>query len=617
MRRLALVMLLTLSLPLASAEAQAPHSRMPSFSSFGELNSFLRNVIRERERRMRAMRRSASAAPSALGAAQGAEANDAITNNQTAGVDEGGIVKLQGNYFVVLRRGRLFTIDISRGDLIPVDMADAFGPGIDPSGAWYDEMLVGNGLVVVIGYSYARGGTEVGIFRLGEQGTLRHVDTYHLRSNDYYSSRNYAARLIGTKLVFYTPLHLPWGLDQATDILPAMRRWTGREDGRAAFRPIVRPQRVFRPENWSANDEMALHTVTSCELNAPQVSCEATVLIGPPGNVFYVSGSAVYVWMTSWNYYGGGDGTPSMLARIPLDGGDPTAARVAGSPVDQFSFLDSEDGFINVMVRANGRGGWMWSGERSEGNAALLRLPLSDLGDGSRSAPAGRYRRIPTPPGYTFQNRFVGDYLLYGSGNGWGNQRMTDSTLVLVPWRGGEMISLTLRHGTDRIEVMGNDAVVVGVRGPNLEFSGINLQGRPSIRQRFIMPDAAQGELRSHGFFYRNDGDDLGVLGLPVRSANSPGYRHLVEGSASILFLRNTDGAFARMGQLASGALSNANDNCRASCVDWYGNARPIFARGRVFALMGYELVEGALNDGRITERRRLDFAPRRPLATR
>ena len=46
--------------------------------------------------------------------------------------------------------------------------------------------------------------------------------------------------------------------------------------------------------------------------------------------------------------------------------------------------------------------------------------------------------------------------------------------------------------------------------------------------------------------------------------------------------------------------------------MDWYGNARPIFLGPRVFALMGYELVEGQLRDGRIIERRRVDFSPAR-----
>jgi hypothetical protein len=35
-----------------------------------------------------------------------------------------------------------------------------------------------------------------------------------------------------------------------------------------------------------------------------------------------------------------------------------------------------------------------------------------------------------------------------------------------------------------------------------------------------------------------------------------------------------------------------------------------LFLRGRVFALLGYEIVEGSLADGRIRERRRVNFAP-------
>jgi hypothetical protein len=44
--------------------------------------------------------------------------------------------------------------------------------------------------------------------------------------------------------------------------------------------------------------------------------------------------------------------------------------------------------------------------------------------------------------------------------------------------------------------------------------------------------------------------------------------------------------------------------------VDWYGNARPIFLRPRTFALLGYELVEGELERGRIREVGRVNFAP-------
>ena len=52
---------------------------------------------------------------------------------------------------------------------------------------------------MVIGYSYARGGTEVGLFQMDDDGKLSYRSTYHLKSNDYYSSRNYASRMVDGK----------------------------------------------------------------------------------------------------------------------------------------------------------------------------------------------------------------------------------------------------------------------------------------------------------------------------------------------------------------------------------------------------------------------------------
>ena len=82
-----------------------------------------------------------------------------------------------------------------------------------------------------------------------------------------------------------------------------------------------------------------------------------------------------------------------------------------------------------------------------------------------------------------------------------------------------------------------------------------------------------------------------------------------------MLFLRNERTAFRALGTLdarpdRAGSDDDA-DGCVASCVDWYGNSRPLFLRGRVFALLGYELVEGQVTDGRIREVRRVSYAPR------
>jgi Beta propeller domain len=150
---------------------------------------------------------------------------ESITNTQHAGVDEGDIVKLHNDLLIVLRRGRLFSIRVEKGGLVPVDHVDAFDPKINPSGTWYDEMLLSDKRLVVIGYSYARGGTEVGIFDLDDQGHIKYRSTYHFRSSDYYSSRNYASRLIGNKLVFYIPSHLKTYAKDPLETAPAVRKW--------------------------------------------------------------------------------------------------------------------------------------------------------------------------------------------------------------------------------------------------------------------------------------------------------------------------------------------------------------------------------------------------------
>jgi Carboxypeptidase regulatory-like domain/Beta propeller domain len=168
--------------------------------------------------------------------------DESITNTQHSGVDEGGIVKLHGDYLVVLRRGRLFTVSVRAGELRPIATVDAYPPGAEPA-EWYDEMLVAGDRVIVIGYSYRRGGTEVSLFAIDGRGELRHLSTSHLRSNDYYSSRNYAARLVGEKLVFYTPLLL--GFADPLASLPAMREWRPGAEG--GFERIATPRRIYRP----------------------------------------------------------------------------------------------------------------------------------------------------------------------------------------------------------------------------------------------------------------------------------------------------------------------------------------------------------------------------------
>jgi hypothetical protein len=593
---------------------------MRAFGSEQEIKTYFQKIAEERKQELK-LRRVPGKEPANVPAAAAAETSsqakaadsedESVTNVQHAGVDEGGIVKLHGDHLVVLRRGRLFTVSLGDNSLKPVSAIDAFAPDIDPRNTWYDEMLISGNTIVVIGYSYERGGTEIGLFNIDKAGLLSYRSTYHLRSNDYYSSRNYSSRLIGNKLIFYTPLYVSPDSENPFESFPAIRKWhKGAES--SEFKRIVSATRVYRPERQTTPlYAMALHTVTVCDLAQEELACEATVVIGPPGRVFYVSPGSIYVWVSDWSFDGKRSRQSSMLYRMPLDGSAPSALGVSGSPVDQFSFLESEDNHINVLVRSDAAGDGMWGAEVAAGDVALMRAPLANFSDGVDAALPSNYSRLPEPAGYTFQNRFVGDYLLYGTGNGWGPpENANQSSLYTVRWAEGRATEMLLPHGVDRIEAMGSGAVVVGTDGKDLHFTSVRLSDQPAVAHRYTRKGASQGELRSHGFFYKAEGPDSGLIGLPIRGSGRAGYEHLFDESASVLFLRNDSLRLSEIGFLASQMKGLPDDSCRASCVDWYGNTRPLFVRGRIFALLGYEIVEGALAENRLRETRRINFVP-------
>ena len=616
----------TMSIPAAANPSTAPRKTLTAFAGEQELADLFRRWAEEMERRRKEesrrrdlaiahglMSQVAPASPAPAAAAKSAEAMaDSVTNVQHAGVDEGGIVKLHGEHLVVLRRGRVFTVRIAGGALEPVSSADAFGPEVDPRGAWYDEMLLSGNTVAVIGYSYARGGTEVGLFEISRGGRLTHKGTYHLRSNDYYSSRNYASRLIGTKLVFYSPLHLnPWAGDPYAQF-PAMRKWRHGATP-ADFKRIAPATRIYRTDDeLDPFAGVALHTVSVCELAQPELGCESTAVMGPPGRVFYVSPSSVFVWTAQWRRGAAATGGSSLF-RIPLDGSAPSALKTTGSPIDQFSFLEGNDGMLNVLVRSNGRGDGMWAAETNPGDLALLRVPLASFSDGRDAAPAGAYRSLPKPAGHALQSRYVGAYLLYGAGAGWHRPPTTvQSQLYAVRYAGADTYEVSLPHAVDRIEALGANAVAVGSDGKDLHFTSLRLARLPVAVDRYTRANAAQGETRSHGFFYKPEGELDGMLGLPIIGSGESAGRQLRKESAALLYLRNRGLSFSELGLLeARPGAAERNDGCRASCVDWYGNSRPLFVGGRVFALMGYEIVEGAATEKRIVETRRVSFAPR------
>lgn len=543
--------------------------------------------------------------------------NPSITNVQVAGVDEGGIVKVAGQHLVILRRGRLFTVSTANDGLRPIDSIDAYPPGVDPSDDWYDEMLISGDLIVVVGYSYERGGTEINRFRLSLDGRLSFVDSHHLKSDDYYSSRNFASRLIGNQLIIYSPLYFGYD-DDPLHALPGLSRWSPGQDG-PRYQRITSARQVYIPAPLRAagpGSVESMHTVNRCDLTAAELDCTATVVLGPSGRTFFVSTNAVYVWVSpAWSWQE--EGQLSFLYRIPLDGGRPAAVQVQGGPIDQFSFhANVPASRLDILVADMTGGDAMWGPEYAEGQPALLQLPTSRFGDGSRAAPASDYRLLPGGDYISvLHNRFIGDWLLYALRP----QIASDNRaqLIAAPLAGGSPVVFDMAGGVDRIEQLGGDALAVGedLEGGGVVFTTVDLtSGRlPLLGDRFADPAAREAESRSHAFFYRADSPDGadGLLGLPVlRTVEADDRYGQARTLAEMLFVRRAARQLSDFGRLSASDVDRSDDGCQASCVDWYGNARPIFLGDRIFALLGYELVEGAESGGGVREVGRTDFSP-------
>jgi hypothetical protein len=366
---------------------------------------------------------------------------------------------------------------------------------------------------------------------------------------------------------------------------------------------VAAPTRIYQPAQplERVADGIVLHTVITCDL-AQTLSCDATVVMGGQPSAFYVTPSAMYVWAADvWR------DARAMLYRVPLSGGAPTALRVRGQPFDQFSFLE-DGGQLNVVLAMPGSSAGP-SGPATQ--VSLLRVRLAELADGSTEAPRSAYSPVTQCGSGAVENRFIDAHLLVSCG-----LPATDapdaplaSSLVVRRHDGDGATHVNAPFWIARIDRLGAHAVIAGAPSAaarDLVMSTIDLSGDGSVADTLTLAGTGQRDVRSHAFAFAAEGATDGWLALPVTPAGETGGSI---GAGAVAFVRS-DGLRLAAGGLLTGEAEPTDDGCVASCVDWYGDARPVFVDGRVFALLGYEVVEGTPGGGRIVERRRVSFAP-------
>src|SRR4030095_8967910 len=111
------------------------------------------------------------------------------------------------------------------------------------------------------------------------------------------------------------------------------------------------------------------------------------------------------------------------------------------------------------------------------------------------------YRVLPAVGGYAVQNRYVGDWLLWG---GWDMNRGhgEPAAYALRYADGAPAQPLAPGHAIERIETPGEHALLVGHARADLHLTGVRLHGgRAEIAGEHVQAGARQGETRTHGFF--------------------------------------------------------------------------------------------------------------------
>jgi hypothetical protein len=580
------------------------------------------------------------------------DANPEITNNQKAGVDEGGIVKQIGNHLVVLQDGRLFVTDLMPGGKPGLKLADRANVyRSDMEDTWYDEMLVSGRTILVTGYSYAENASEFTVLTLGEDGKVTRDATFYISSDDYYSGSNYASRMIDGKLVIHTPIYTSGrGWWDAFDP-PEIREW--RREGPDGERQHLRGHPLFRAEDiWMPVQrvlEPVIHTVTVCDISGVTdvdvPACTATAIVGTDDHEFLVTKDAFWLWLSpSWSerdfntmdvpdeavaacearqsHAPVKELVPSALVKLPIDGTRPSVLSVRGEPQNQFS-MDMDAGTFRAVVDWNAA----LCPDPYDKPAMLtfFDTPLSALTDTLGDTPGGRYVPLPTPGKTNYEARFTESHLVYGAREGWGSwapdeedEPREDGRAIVVPLDNPSWpVTLTVPHDVIRAERAGPYMALTGYRdAEGLSVSLIDLRKEePAVSGTWVMQNRYESENRSHAFNSKIDADGSGLIGLPTVSLSEESERWWWWSQSSDLSYLRTDanGKLSSAGDLIAArrdpnAESPTGYECEVSCVDWYGNARPIFTGGRVLALVNSELIEGKLEDGKIKEIGRIDL---------
>ena len=449
-----------------------------------------------------------AAAPPAVAEAAGAES---ITNVQTAGVDEGGIVKRAGDSLVdpaprpaVHRaRGRRRPAAGRRCRRLRAGQPTRRAPGT--TNCWSSGRDGGGDRLQLCARRHrdrpvrARRATAACATAPPPPAQLRLLLVAQLREP---ADRPQAGLLHARRCC--RP-----GARSRGQQFPAVRRWQGEADAPAQFERILPATRVYRTDDdfdpgaaagAAHRDQLRPAAAPTCAANRPpcsgrpgacSTSRKARSTCGPaPARRPVPQRPAPRA------------ASLSAVFRLPLDGTRAERAedrRRADRPdvVPRGRRRPPE----RAAARDRARGEGMWGSERTHGAMALLRVPLSAFGDGRGAAQREHYRRCPRAAGWRRAEPLRRRLAAVGRARPDG-ARVRPGPCAMpatpTPQRAGARPSRRTHRGAGARRGAGRRRAAAictsaraAARGDAARAAG-----------RHVQPGARQGETRTHGFFY-------------------------------------------------------------------------------------------------------------------
>jgi len=583
----------------------------------------------------------------AVSASKVAQASDdSITNNQEQGVDQGDIVKRIGDHIVVLRNGVLYSafIGTERSPNMRLITKYKVQNNGEEHESWYDELLVYENTLLVTGYSYELGGVELVFFEIDNNGSISFKQRYVIGSNDYFDNENSATRLIGDKLILVTPRSYT-----AEQLQNRIKNGEHQQLIASVFDSgeILEPREinVASQRNWiKSRNHLDRYFITSNILQCPlsslatgQLSCEVSTLIGARGQ-FYVSPNAVYLWSantklainyndiseeqylellaskeTGQYYYSNtfpNQQTASLIYRIGFDDMSASAVTVTGAPLNQFSFKES-NGIFSGLARGELalQDPQRYSPDSQDNLSDAIFGLRFDVDQFSLSAPdigADNYTLINTNSGHLSANRFSDSSAFIATTDY--SEEAGKTNVTIWNMEQNTLSGFDTNYIVTAFHPLGESMLSMGFayqepenhkNNYSLVLESWSLEDEPKSEHILQLENYSPIERRSMGFNSRKLNESY-LFGVPVvQYKNRQQLDDHAWGSEKLpldiaYFNTETNQAFKQVGMLrGSREVSSVDNNCEVSCYDWYGVARPFFINQHIYALVGFELIQG------------------------